>query len=108
MVKIDPTAPFATKTVLDEIVGRLKNFNFKLYGKIPIKFYKGKPTKYEFDLELGAVHFTEQDFKGLSKIFSEMNKKWKTAMTFCIYTAKEKRAMVINVRGSSKAPFDMD
>lgn len=107
--KFDPMEPFADKKLLDELLELLENFEYKLYNKIPIRFYRGKPTIYEFDLNLGLMHFTEQDFKGLSEIFAKVNKKWGTQMTFCIYPAKEKnRDMIINVRGSPKAPSELD
>ncbi len=108
MPKFDPMEPFADKKVLDEIVKLLESFEYKLYGKIPIKFHRGKPTVYEFDLNLGIIHFTEQDFKGLSVIFEKINKKFGTQMTFCIYPSREKnRDMIINVRGSPKAPSEI-
>lgn len=48
--KFDPFEPFATRRLLGEIMGELKGFDYKLYGRIPLRFYGGKPTKYEFDL----------------------------------------------------------
>lgn len=54
------------------------------------------------------MHFTERDFSGLSSIFSRLNEKWGTEMTFCIYPSKKSnRDMIINVRGSPKAPSDI-
>ena len=106
MKDFEPLEPFENKELLNEILSKLENFEYKLYSRIKIKFFRGKPTKYEFDLNLGVMHFTEKDFSGLSKIFSEINKKWKTQMTYCIYPAKDQRAMIINVRGSPKAPSD--
>src|SRR5207245_1317187 len=64
----DPMEPFAKEDVLRELLGELERFDYKLYGPIPIRFHRGEPTKYEFDLNLGLVHFTEQDFEGLSEI----------------------------------------
>jgi len=108
MVKFDPMEPFANKKLLKELLGEFKKFRYKLYGNIPLKFHRGKPTKYEFDLVLGLIHFTEQDFKGLSEIFSRINKKWSTKMTFCIYPSKRKfRDIIINIRGSPKAPSEI-
>jgi len=75
----------------------------------PVVFHRGDPTKYEFDLNLGIVHFTEQDFKALSEIFARINAEWGTEMTFCIYPSKEKhRDMILNVRGSPMAPAEID
>ena len=109
MAKFDPLAPFANNACLNEVLAKLKKFEYKLYGKIPRKFYGGRPTKYEFDLDLGVVHFTEKDFKGLSAIFARINKKWGTQMTFCIFPAYEKnRHMILNIRGSPKAPSKID
>ena len=109
MKKFDPLEPFADTRLLKEVLRKLEQMEYKLYGKIPLKFYRGKPTKYEFDLSLGVVHFTEADFQQLSVIFAKINRKRKTEMTFCIYPAKEKnRVMVINIRGSPKAPSEID
>ena len=109
MTKLDPLEPFASKKLLNEFLRELKNFHYKLYGKIPLKFHRGKPTVYEFDLNLGLMHFTELDFQGLSAIFQKINKKWKTQMTFCIYPSREKfRDMIINIRGSPKAPSELN
>ena len=107
MKKFDVLEPFASKKVLNEVLNKFKNFEYKLYNKIPIKFYRGKPTKYEFDLNLGMMHFTEQDFKGLSELFNSINNKYKTKMTYCVYPAKEGREIIINIRGSPKAPADL-
>ncbi len=107
--RFDPMEPFASETVLREVIGELTNFDYKLYGPIPLRFHRGQPTKYEFDLNLGLVHFTEQDFEGLSKIFRKTNSKWGTKMTFCIYPSQEKaRDMILNVRGSPMAPSEID
>ena len=109
MVKFDPLEPFSDKKLLNELLGELRSFKYKLYGKIPLKFHRGRPTKYEFDLNLGLMHFTELDFRGLSAIFQKINRKWGTQMTFCIYPSKKKfRDMIINVRGSPKAPSELD
>ncbi|TLZ89079.1 MAG: hypothetical protein E6K04_08575 [Methanobacteriota archaeon] len=105
----DPMEPFANVEVLRELLGELERFDYKLYGPIPIRFHRGEPTKYEFDLNLGLVHFTEQDFEGLSEIFRRTNARWGTHMTFCIYPSKEKaRDMILNVRGSPMAPAEID
>lgn len=108
MAKFDPLEPFASKKFLNETLGELGRFRYKLYGSIPLKFHRGRPTKYEFDLVLGTMHFTELDFHGLSAIFARINKKWGTQMTFCIYPSKKTpRTMVINIRGSPKAPSEI-
>ncbi len=108
MKKFDPLEPFSSKRLLDEVLKELKNFKYKLYGRIPLKFHRGKPTKYDFDLNLGLMHFTELDAIGLSRIFQKINKKWGTKMTFCIYPSKKKfRDIIINIRGSPKAPSEL-
>ena len=105
----DPMEPFADPALLAELVGELSKFEYKLYGAIPIRFHRGEATKYEFDLNLGVVHFTEQDCKGLSEIFARTNAKWGTEMTYCIYPSKERtRDMILNVRGSPMAPAEID
>lgn len=109
MPKFDPLEPYADKALLKEVLDELERFEYKLYGPFPMRFHRGEPTKYEFDLNLGIMHFTEKDFKGLSEIFQRINRKWGTQMTFCIYPSKEKaRDMVLNVRGSPKAPSEID
>ncbi len=105
----DPLEPFEDEGLRGEVLADLGRFRWKLYGLIPIRFHRGEPTKYEFDLNLGVVHVTEQDVKGLSEIFARVNKKWETRMTFCIYPSKEKaRDMILNVRGSPRAPAETD
>ncbi len=106
---VDPMEPFATASVLEEVLVRVAAFDFKLYGPVPRRLYRGAPTKYEFDLDLGLIHFTEQDFEGLSALFREFNQKWGTQMTFCVYPSREAdRHMVLNVRGSPLAPSEID
>ena len=103
--EFDVSKPFHNKKLVNEVVSKLRNFNFKLFGKRKMPFYLGKPTVYEFDLNMGFIHFTEQDFLGISNIFKEINRKWHTQMTYCIYPAVEKnRNIIINVRGSPQAP----
>lgn len=105
----DPLAPFEDKALLDEVVAALAAFRWKLYGPIPIRFHRGEPTPYEFDLNLGTVHVTEQDAKGLSEIFRGVNERRKTRMTYCVYPSKEKpRELILNVRGSPRAPSEVD
>lgn len=105
----DPLAPFATPAVLDELLRDLASFRWKLYGPIAVRFHRGGPTPYEFDLNLGVVHVTEQDAQGLSEIFRRANERWKTRMTYCIYPSKEtNRELVLNVRGSPRAPSETD
>lgn len=101
--------PFATRPVLTAVMEALGGFEYKLYGKIPVKLHRGEPTEYEFDLNLGVIHFTEMDFQGLSEIFARLNKSWGTEMTFCLYPSKERnREMILNVRGSPMAPSEID
>ena len=105
--RFEPLSPFDSKKLLAEIERELARFRYKLYGSIPLRFHRGKPTAYEFDLNLGVMHFTEQDFQKLSKVFARLNKKWGTRMTFCIYPSKvKKRDMILNVRGSSRAALE--
>ena len=109
MPDFDPLEPFENKELLHHLQGRLEQFEYKLYGRIPLKFHRGEPTNYEFDLNLGVVHITEQDCQGLSEIFASVNRAWRTQVTFCIYPSKERsRDMILNVRGSPKAPAEID
>lgn len=105
----DPLHPFAGSDLLGETLAVLDGFEYKLYGRLPRRFYRGQPTEYEFDLNLGVIHFTEEDFQGLSRAFADLNRKWGTEMTFCVYPAKESnREMILNVRGSPMAPSEID
>ena len=105
----DPMEPFADPEMLKETVTALGQVEWKLYGKIPIRMHRGEPTEYEFDLRLGTIHFTEQDFHELAGIFERLNRKWGTSMTFCVYPSKEApREMILNVRGSPLAPAETD
>jgi hypothetical protein len=105
----DPLAPFATRVLLDEVVGALGAFRWKLYGPIPVRFHRGEPTPCEFDLNLGIVYVTEQDANGLSALFRGVNERWNTQMTYCVYPSKEKaREIILNVRGSPRAPSETD
>ncbi len=109
MPEFNPMEPFADGSLLREVVDGLSRFEYKLYGPIPLKFHRGEPTKYEFDLNLGVVHLTEQDFKGLTGFFAGINGKWGTDMTFCVYPSKEEaRVLILNVRGSPLAPAEID
>lgn len=72
MPKFDPMEPFADETLRKEVVREMERFEYKLYGPISIRFHRGEPTQYEFDLNLGIVHFTEADFKGLSEILKRI------------------------------------
>ncbi len=109
MPEFDPLEPFENVELLRTVLDQLERFEYKLYGRIPLRFHRGEPTRYEFDLNLGVVHITEQDCNGLSEIFASINKRWRTQMTFCIYPSKEKvRDMILNVRGSPKAPAEID
>src|SRR5256885_9630770 len=109
MPDFDPLEPFENKELLRHLLDRLEQFEDKLYGRIPLNFHRGEPTRYEFDLKLGGVHITEQDCQGLSEIFASGNRAWRTLMTFCLHPSKERaRDMILNVRGSPKAPAEID
>lgn len=109
MPTFDPMEPFASESLLKEVLDELGKLEYKLYGPIPIRLHRGQPTKYEFDLNLGVVHLTEQDFHKLSEVFTRLNDKWQAVMTFCIYPSKERpRDMIMNVRGSPLAPAEID
>lgn len=85
--------------LLQDTIEQFKQFKYKLYGQREIKLYQGDPDEFEFDLNLGMVHFTEQDFQGISAFVAQLNATYGTKMTFCIYPALESnRDMIINVR----------
>jgi len=105
----DSKEPFADEDFLREVRQALSRFEYKLYGAIPERLHRGEPTKYEFDLNLGVIHVTEQDVLGLSEIFRGLNSKWGAEMTYCIYPSKDSnREMILNVRGSPLAPSEID
>jgi hypothetical protein len=105
----DPSHPFADREALQLLLDRLEAIEYKLYGKIPIKFHRGQPTEYEFDLNLGVVHVTEQDCQRLSAILAEANRAWGTEMTYCLYPSREvAREIILNLRGSPLAPAEID
>ena len=105
----DPMEPFADRRCLGETLAALDGFEFKLYGRIPRRLHRGEPSHFEFDLNLGLIHFTEEDFRGLSRLFGEINRKWGTEMTFCVYPSKDRaRDMILNIRGSPRAPAEID
>lgn len=107
MEKFDPLEPFKNKEFFNEVFNEFKNFKFKLFGVINSKPV-GKPSSTEFDLDLGKIHFTEKDFRGMSEIVERINKKWGTQITYCIFTSdKTGRDVLINIR-SPKAPADLD
>jgi hypothetical protein len=73
-----------------------------------LRLYRGDPSAHESDLNLGMIHFAEQDFHRLSEVFAHFNQRWGTKMMFCIYPAQESnRDMIMNVRDSPKAPSDL-
>lgn len=96
------------KELQDETLGFFKNFEFKLFGKRGLNFYKGQVEEFEFDLNLGVIHFTEMDCKATSSFIDGINKKYGVEMTYCIYPAKEaNRNMILNVRLPG-APFGLE
>lgn len=98
----DPLAPFADARCYKDFLGAFKAFQFKLYGKLRFKIVS--KSKYEFDLNAGEIHYTEQDFKGLSVLVDKLNKRWGTKITYCLFPSKKHpKNILINVR-SPKAP----
>lgn len=96
------------KELQDEVLEFFKNFEFKLFGKRGINLYRGQVDEYEFDLNLGVIHFTEMDCKGISAFIDGINKKYGVEITYCIYPAKEaNRNMILNVR-LPDAPFELE
>src|SRR2546421_7383865 len=97
MPDFDPLEPFENKELLRHLLDRLEQVEYKLYGRIPLNFHRGEPTRYEFDLNLGVVHITEQDCQGLSEIFASGNPAWRAPMNFFIYPSQERaRDMIPN------------
>lgn len=56
MPEFDAFEPFASETLLKEVVDGLAKSEYKLYGPRPVVFHRGRPNKYAFDLNLGVVH----------------------------------------------------
>src|SRR2546427_13036357 len=103
MPDFDPLEPFENKELLRHLLDRLEQFEYKLYGRIPLKFHRGEPTHYEFDLNLGVVDITEQNCQDLSELLASVNRAWRTQRRFCIYAPRENaRDMVLNVRADAK------
>src|SRR5438034_11772231 len=99
MPDFDPLEPFENKELLRNVLDRLEQFDYKLYGRIPLKFHRGEPTRYEFDLTLGVVHITEQGWQGVSEIFAAGSNKWRAPMAFGIFPARaQARGTVLNDR----------
>ena len=63
------------KELLNETLESFKNFEYKLFGKRKLDLYRGAPTEFEFDLNLGVIHFTELDFRGISSFIEKINNK---------------------------------
>ncbi len=96
------------KELQNEVLAFFKNFEFKLFGKRGLNFYRGQVDEFEFDLNLGVIHFTEMDVKAISLFLEGMNKKYGVEITYCIYPAKEaNRNMILNVRLPG-APFELE
>ncbi len=89
--------PFSNEKFFNEVISSLK-FPFKLYGIIPFKLIY--QDENEIDLNMGEIHFTELDFKKISELFSTINKKFGTEITYCIYHSTQfKGDMLLNIRG---------
>src|SRR5438046_8101544 len=82
MPDFDPLEPFENKELLRNVLDWLEQFEYKLYGRIPLKFHRGEPTRYEFDLNLGVVYITEQDCKGLGEILAAVSESWGSKLMF--------------------------
>lgn len=100
--KFDPLKPFAEKQCFEDFLNVFKDLNFKLYGKINFEIIS--PDELDFDLYGGEVHYTEQDLKKITAQFADLNKKWGTEITYCLFPSSKKPGIFINVR-SPKAKF---
>ena len=89
--------PFSNEKFFNNVLAAIK-FPFKLYGVIPFKLIY--QDENEIDFNMGEVHITEMDLKKISELFSGINKKFKTEITYCIYHSNQfKGDMLLNIRG---------
>ncbi len=102
-MQIDKNKPFKNKQFLEEVIKKVRSLKFKLYGKINAKLIS--KDELEIDFNMGEVHMTEVDLLELSKRIKEINKKYKTNITYCLYHSDQfPGRMLLNIRGP-KAPM---
>lgn len=99
----NPRIPFASDEAYHDFLSLFTEFEYKLYGTI--NFTVVSKDDLEFDLYGGEAHYTERDFFGLSERLKELNTRWKTNVTYCLFPSSTHPAgILINVR-SPGAPF---
>jgi hypothetical protein len=87
--------------LLTEVLDGLDRFEFTFRGRIPRRFHGGDPRRDEFELNLGEVRFTEDDFLRLSAFFEGINLKWGTEVTYGVYLSPEHNGdMILDVRSA--------
>jgi len=103
MQDFDALKPFANEDSYQDFLMLFTGLKYKLYDKIDFRVVS--KDELEFDLYGGESHYTERDLLVISKGLADLNKKWKTEITFCLFPSKKyPDGIVINVR-SPKAPF---
>lgn len=101
----DQERPFANEGFVSALLREL-TFPFKLYGTLP--FVVISQSADEIDAYLGEVHITEMDLLKLSGVMKALNKKWKVAITYCLFhSAQFPGAMLLNIRGPH-APMNVE
>jgi nitrite reductase/ring-hydroxylating ferredoxin subunit len=96
MPVLDAAHPFSHEPFVTELLASVA-FPFKLYGTIPEVPIFQSPD--EMDLHLGEIHVTEMDLKKLSGVMTDMNAKWKTEITYCLFHSTQfPGAMLLNIR----------
>jgi len=109
----DTQKPFSNEKFFNAVFEAMK-FQFKLYGIIPFKLIY--QDENEIDLNMGEIHITEMDLKKISEFFAQINKKFGTQITYCIYHSTQFPGdMLLNIRGpnapmllSNKIKFSFD
>lgn len=101
-MKIDVGEPFTDETFFKEVIDGVHSIDFKLYGKVDSKLIAHDPP--EIDFNLGEMHMTEVDLKKMSTLMDQINKKYGTEITYCLYHSSNLPGkMLLNIR-SPAAP----
>lgn len=102
-MNFDPLQPFASQDAYQDFLKLFTELKYKLYDTVDFKVVSKDDV--EFDFYGGESHYTEKDLLALSDGLKQLNEKWKTEITYCLFPSKKyPDGILINVR-SPKAPF---